>query len=255
MPFTYNEHPSGQAKRWRRVKIQKKALIKIIERKKKERLKVSEWIVKVVMDSWENCWMTMTTETVVESVNMSWSVAVNHEVSKGEWEKSGSIEAKKHRICWSLSVNILSVQEVRQQEREQHIQELQDWLIDSLEDDMDMSVAAKNFERGEEDYEHMLMDLLLQELSLGIVNMEVGECTRRMFTPPTASLLFSPGEETAGHLNLDNMLEPRKQDCQTQSAIMDWDDDGDRSLMEWQEEEEPDRIRKRKRKSNHRSRK
>ena len=29
---------------------------------------------------------------------------------------------------------------------------------------------------------------------------------------------------------------------------MDWDDVGDRSLMEWQEEEEPDMVRKRKRK-------
>ena len=122
-----------------------------------------------------------------QSANMSWSVAVNHGISKGEWEKSGSIEAKKHRICWSLSVNIQSVQEVRQQEREQHIQELQDWLIDSLEDEIDMSVAAKTFDRGEEDYEHMLMDL--QELSLGVVNMEEGECTRRILTPPTASLL------------------------------------------------------------------
>ena len=144
------------------------------------------------MDSWEYCWMTTTTETVVESVNMSWSVAC------------------PDRICWSLSVNIQLVQEVRQQEREQHIQELQDWLIDSLEDEIDMSVAAQTFDRGEEDYEHMLMDL--QELSLGVVSMEVGECTRRMFTPPTASLLFSPCEETAAHLNLDNMLKPRKQD-------------------------------------------
>ena len=118
---------------------------------------------------------------------MSWSVAVSYEVSKGEWEKSGSIEAKKHRISWSLSVNIQSVQEIRHQEREQHIQELQDWLIYSLEDEVDMSVAAKTFDRGQEDYEHMLMDL--QELSLGVDNMEEGECTRRMLTPPTASLL------------------------------------------------------------------
>ena len=50
------------------------------------------------------------------------------------------------------------------------------------------------------------------------------------------------------------MLEPRKQDCQTRSAIMDWDDDGDRSLMEWYEEKKTDRNRKRKRKSSHRSR-
>ena len=35
---------------------------------------------------------------------------------------------------------------------------------------------------------------------------------------------------------------------------MDWDDDGDRSLMEWYEEKELDRNRKRKRKSSHRSR-
>ena len=62
------------------------------------------------------------------------------------------------------------------------------------------------------------------------------------------------GEENAAHQNLDNLLEPREKDCQTQSAIMDWDNEDDRSLMEWQEEEEPDRIRKRKRKSNKRSR-
>ena len=35
---------------------------------------------------------------------------------------------------------------------------------------------------------------------------------------------------------------------------MDWEDAGDRSLMEWQEVEEPDRVRKRKKKSSKRSR-
>ena len=35
---------------------------------------------------------------------------------------------------------------------------------------------------------------------------------------------------------------------------MNWDDAGDRKLMEWQKEEEPDRVRKRKRKSNKRRR-
>ena len=34
---------------------------------------------------------------------------------------------------------------------------------------------------------------------------------------------------------------------------MDWDEAGDRSLMEWQEEEEPDRVRKRKRETYKRS--
>ena len=159
----------------------------ILERKKQEMMEVTEWMVQVVMDSCETCWMT-TTEMVVESANMPWSVAVSHEVGKGEWEKSGSIEAKKHRISWSLSVSIQSAHKVRHQEREQHIKELQDWLIDSLEDEVDMSVAAKTFDRGEEDFEHMLMDL--QELSLGVVNMEEGECTRRILTPPTASLLL-----------------------------------------------------------------
>ena len=43
-------------------------------------------------------------------------------------------------------------------------------------------------------------------------------------------------------------------DSRIQSAIMDWDDMGDRSLMEWQEGEEPDRVRKRKRKQYKRSR-
>ena len=35
---------------------------------------------------------------------------------------------------------------------------------------------------------------------------------------------------------------------------MDWDEAGDRSLMEWQEQEEPDRVRRRKRKASIRSR-
>ena len=43
-------------------------------------------------------------------------------------------------------------------------------------------------------------------------------------------------------------------DRRAQSTIMDWDEAGDRSLMEWQEEEEPDRVKKRKRKSSKRSR-
>ena len=50
-------------------------------------------------------------------------------------------------------------------------------------------MAAMTFDRGEEDYEHMLMDL--KELSLGVIRMGEGECTRRTSAPPTASLLFS----------------------------------------------------------------
>ena len=52
----------------------------------------------MIMDSWEACWKTPTTEMVVESANLSWSVAVSYIVGKGEWEKSGIIEAKKHRV-------------------------------------------------------------------------------------------------------------------------------------------------------------
>ena len=73
----------------------------ILDEKKRERMEVSEWMVRMIMDSWETGWKTSTTEMVVESANLSWSVAVSHEVGKGEWENSGIIEAKKHRISWS----------------------------------------------------------------------------------------------------------------------------------------------------------
>ena len=42
-----------KAKRLRRVKIQRKALLLIINKKKQERMEVSEWIVRMIMDSWE----------------------------------------------------------------------------------------------------------------------------------------------------------------------------------------------------------
>ena len=98
-----------------------------LSRKIQERMEVSEWLVQTIMDSWETCWKTSTTEMVVESANLSWSVAVSHEVGKGEWEKSGIIKAKKHRVSWSLSVIIQPAQEVRHQEGEKNIKELQDW--------------------------------------------------------------------------------------------------------------------------------
>ena len=208
-----------KAKRLRRVKIQRRALLLIISKKKQERMEVSEWLVRTIMDSCEACWKTPTKEMVVESDNLSWSVAVGHGVGKGEWEKSGIIDAKNHRVSWSLSVTIQTAQEARLQEREKVSQELQDWPVENLEDE-----AAKTFDRGEEEYEHMLMDL--QELSLGVIHIEEGECVRRSPTPPTASLLFSPGEENAAHQNLDSLLELREKDSRTQSAIMDWDDAG-----------------------------
>ena len=165
-----------KAKRWRRAKVQRQALLQSLEKKSQERLKMSKWIVEEIMDSWDKSWKSTRTETVVASSNMSWTIAVTHEIGKGGWEKSGSIDAKKHRINWRLSVDIRPVKEIREQEREQHIQELQDWLMDSMEEEIDMSVAAKMFNRGEEEYEHMLMDL--QRLSLGVPVVETGNFSK-----------------------------------------------------------------------------
>ena len=67
-----------------------------LSRKIQERMEVSEWLVQTIMDSWETCRKTPTTEMVVESDDLSWSVAVGHGVGKGEWEKSGIIDAKNH---------------------------------------------------------------------------------------------------------------------------------------------------------------
>ena len=83
--------------------------------------------------------------------------------------------------------------------------------------------------------------------------MEEGECVRRAPAPPTASILFNPGEEREAHRSLDSLLEPEEKESTAKSTIMDWDEAGDRSLMEWQEEEEPERVRKRKRETCKRS--
>ena len=39
-------------------------------------------------------------------------------VRGGEWEKSGSIEAKRHRVSWSMSITIMTCIEAKQQQRE-----------------------------------------------------------------------------------------------------------------------------------------
>ena len=83
-----------KAKRLRRVKIQRRALLLIISKKKQERMEVSEWLVRTIMDSWEACWKTPTTEMVVESDDLSWSVAVGHEVAKGSGRSPASLRPK-----------------------------------------------------------------------------------------------------------------------------------------------------------------
>ena len=65
--------------------------------------------------------------------------------------------------------------------------------------------------------------------------------------------LFAPGEEREAHRSLDSLLGPEEKESTAKSTIMDWDEAGDRSLMEWQEEEEPERVRKRKREKYKRS--
>ena len=135
-------------------------------------------------------------------------------------------------------MDIRPIQEIRQQERKQHIQELQDWLMGSMEEEIDVSVAAKMFDKGEEEYEHMLMDL--QRLNMGVPVVKTGKFAK-----------FSQGEEKEAHLELDEILEPRKENYHTRSTTMDYDDD--MILMEW--DEEPVRSLKRKRRSGHRSRK
>ena len=109
----------------------------------------------------------------------------------------------------------------------------------SMEEKIDVSVAAKMFNRGEEEYEHMLMDL--QRLSLGVPVVETGKFAK-----------FSQGEENEAHLELDEMLEPRKINYPTRSTTMEYDED--LSLMEWDGDKEPVRSLKRKRRSGDRSR-
>ena len=109
--------------------------------------------------------------------------------------------------------------------------------MDSMEEEVDMSMAAKMFDKGEEEYEHMLMDL--QRLNLGVTVVETGKFTK-----------FSQGEENKAHLELDEMLEPWKMNYPTRSTTMDYDDD--LILMEWEEDEEPVRSLKRKKRSGHR---
>ena len=112
----------------------------------------------------------------MESGDLSWSITVGHGVRGGEWEKSGFIEAKRHIVSWSMSMNIMTNKEAKQQEREKHSQELQDRLVVKLEDE-----EKRTFDKGEEEYEHMLMDL--QELSLGVTHMDEGEWVRRAPAP------------------------------------------------------------------------
>ena len=137
-----------KAKRWRRARIQKQDLLQTLEKKSKEREEISEWIKNEIMDSWEEGWRTTVMETVVAVNNMAWTVAVTHEISNGRWEKWARVDAKKHRISWSLKVDIQSIPEIRQQEREQHIHDLQVWLLDNLEKEIYMTVATKMFTKG-----------------------------------------------------------------------------------------------------------
>ena len=199
-----------KAKRWRRARIQKQVLLQTLERKSMERQEISEWITNEIMDSWEVGWTTTVMETVVAVNNMAWTVAVTHEISKGRLEKWGRVDAKQHRISWSLKVDIQSIPEIRQQEREQHIRDLQDWLLDNLEKEMDMTMAAKIFNKGEEEYEHMLMDL--QRLSMGVTVMETDNYDK-----------FTTGEEEEAHRELDVMIDPGGKDSLTKNTTMDFD--------------------------------
>ena len=115
------EKSREKAKRWRRARIQKLALLQSLERKSQERQEISAWIVDEILDSWEKKGQSTRMETVVATSDMAWTVAITHEINKGGWERTGTIDAKKYRINWRLAVNIQPVQEIRQQEREHHI--------------------------------------------------------------------------------------------------------------------------------------
>ena len=227
------EKNRDKVKRWRRARIQKQDLLLTLEKKSRERQEISEWILDEIMDSWEEGWRTTVMETVVAVDSMAWTVAVTHEISKGRWEKWGRVDAKKHRISWSLKVDIQSIPEIRQQEREQHIHDLQGWLLDNLGKEIDMTVAAKMFTKGEKEYEHMLLDL--QRLSMGVTVMETDEYHK-----------FATGEEEEAHRELDVLMDPEGKDSPTKNTTMKLNIH-EESLMEWGEEEEPVRSRKRKR--------
>ena len=104
----------------------------------------------------------------------------------------------------------------------------------NMEEEIDVTVADRMFDRGGEEYNHILMDL--QRLSLGRPLMETGNFAT-----------FSQGEENEAHLELDEILKPRMMSYPTRSTVRVYDDD--QSLMEWVEEEEPVRLLKRKRES------
>ena len=135
------------------------------------------------------------------------------------------IDAKQHRINWSLKVDIQPIPEIRQMEREQHIRDLQDWLLDNLEKEINMTMAGNMFTKGEEEYEHMLMDL--QRLSMGVTVMETDNYDK-----------FTTGEEEDAHRELDVMIDPGGKDSLTKNTTMDFNII-EESLMELGEEEEP----------------
>ena len=84
------------------------------------------------------------------------------------------------------------------------------------------SLSWKEIERMERNREKAkrLRRIKIQRRAL-LLKLSRKKHERMEVTPPTASLLFSPGEENAAHLNLDSLLEPKRKNSRTQSAIMD----------------------------------
>ena len=131
-------------------------------------------------------------------------------------------------VSWQVQVDIKQEQNAIEHEEYEEIQMLKGWIHDERQ--RTIKISKSRFKDGEEDYEHLLMDMLL--LNLGV------NCS------PSSSHSFTMGEEEDAHEALDIIMSdlsstpPKKTTMRQQDPpdLMEWD--------EGEEEEVTDRKRK-----------
>ena len=189
---------------------------------------LEKFLEDLIMEGWMKAWNTPTTVNIMESNDQTWSVSICNNIQTGKKMQEGRFKAKRHVVSWQVQVDIEQEQNAIEHEEHEEIQMLKGWIHDERQ--RTIKISKSRFKDGEEDYEHLLMDMLL--LNLGV------NCS------PSSSHSFTMGEEEDAHEALDIIMSdlsstpPKKTTMRQQDPpdLMEWD--------EGEEEEVTDRKRK-----------
>ena len=168
-------------------------------------------------------------------------------MTTGNVTTEGAWELKGHHIAWTITTTTRSMLEAKEEQMSEHRKVLADYIIELAMEEINMIETQKKFEDGEEEFEHLVMDLRM--LKIGTSQL-LDDSDQEM---------FEPGEEEESmkelHVIMDWLREQEVTPAgQAWSSLVLKGEEEEWDSIIWEEGlqlKECSSTRKRKRRGNH----